>query len=188
MAKKKIKRVNPRRIPLERGEFDRAAIIKDVSYANLYFGWLLVLHAMLEQEAKTPDEVKRLWNAADRACVEEGLKAWEIHEAEQLMGLKEPHPNLNTYLVRSPVELEAFRRKARENAVFIALCSICLGLDNGGLLDREQLRRIFANVSLTLAEIESGCTSYDKLAADITRHGLTVNETDAEITLNATER
>ena len=183
----KGKRVNPRRIPLAKDKIDKAAIINDVSYANLYYAWLLVLYAMLEQEAKTPDEVKRLWNAADRACVEEGLKTWEIHDAEQLMGLKEPHPNLNMYAVRSLAELEAFKRKARENAVFIALCSICLGLDNGGLLDKAQLRRVFANVSLTLAEIESSCTSYDQLAADITRHGLSVNETDAEISLSSTE-
>mgnify|MGYP007070091722 CR=1 FL=1 len=95
MAKRK--RVNPRRIPLAKDKFDRAAIIKDVSYANLYFGWLLVLHAMLEQEAKTPDEVKRLWNAADRACVEEGLKAWDIHEAVILLdGLLRCQENIIT--------------------------------------------------------------------------------------------
>lgn len=183
----KGKRVNPRRIPLAKDKFDKAAIINDVSYANLYYAWLLVLHAMLEQEAKSPDEVKRLWNAADRACVEEGLKLREIHEAEQLMGLKEPYPNLNMYIVNSPAELEKFKQKARKNAIFIALCSICLGIDEGGMLDREQIGRIFANVALTLAEIEHGCTSYDKLAVEITSHGLTVNETDVEISLNSTE-
>lgn len=181
MAKKK--RINPRRIPMGKGKFDRDAIINDVSYANLYFGWLLVLHAMLEQEAKSADDVKKLWNTANRAFVEQGLKSWEIHEAETIMGLKEPHPNLGSYRVKSEAELEAFRRKARENSTFLALCSICLGLDSGEELSREQLRRIFSNVALTLAEIESGCTSYQQLAVEITRHGLSVTETETEVCL-----
>lgn len=185
MAKKK--RVNPHRIPISMKNVDKAAIINDASYANLYFGWLLVLHAMLEQEAKTPEEIGKLWDAADRACVEEGLKQREIRKAEEIMGLREPYPNLNTYRIKSEVELRTFRERARKNAIFLALCSICLGLDGGGLLDREQLRHIFANVALTLAEIEGGCTTYQELAEKIAQYGLTVVETESEIILSATD-
>lgn len=185
MPKKKQRRVNPHRIPMAKSKFNKEAIINDVSYGNLYYGWLLVLHSMLEHCAKTPDEIQYLWNAADKTAIQESVKSWELHKAEEIMGIMEPYPNLDFHNIRSEADLAAYRRKAGKNAIHIALCSICLGLDATERLDRAQLRAIFSNAALTLAEIEGGCSSYDQIAREIMRHGLSVDQSEEDISLRA---
>lgn len=187
MPKRRAKRVNPRNKPVPKKRFDRAAIIQEASYGNLYYGWLLVIHTMLEQGAKTPEELKNIWNAEDQVRITDSLKTWQIRDAEKIMGLKEPYPNLELHKARSEVEIEAFRRKAEKRALHTALSSIALGLDSTSLFDPEQLRQIFSNVALTLAEIESGCNSYKQLEEDVFRRGLVINQTDVDIFLETTE-
>ena len=65
--------------------FDREKIISEESAANLYYAWLLVLHTMLEHEAKTPEEVQRLWNAADQTVIQ------EVHKQLAADGGSEDH-------------------------------------------------------------------------------------------------
>lgn len=188
MPNKRGKRVNPRRIPMAKSAFDPAAVMNEESYGNRYYGWVLVLHAMLEQGIKTADEIKRIWDAANGAVLHLTLKSWEIHDAEQLMGLKEPYPHLDPRRVRSEAEAAVYRRKARENATFLALCSIALGLEASGMVDHAEQRRIFSNAALTLAEIENGCCSYKQLAGEIMRHGLVIEQTEEDIYLQATDK
>ena len=180
----KKKRVNPRRIPMPKSSFDRDVIINEASSGNLYYAWLLVLHTMLELEAKTPEEVQRLWNAADQTVIQEYISNWRLTEAAKIMGYELPYPTLEFRDVRSEAELTIYKRKAKENALHTALASICLGLDATGQLDRAQLRRIFSNVALTVAEVERGYTSYDQLAKAVTSFGLSVEQTDEDILLN----
>lgn len=183
MPKRKAKRVNPRRIPMAKSQFDSSAVTMEVSYGNRYFGWLLVLHAMLEQGVKTAEEIKDIWNTSEDSVLHLKLEQWERDEATTLMGLKEPYPNLNLHKVKSEAEAEVYRRKAKKNAIYYALCSISLGLKATGLVSDAEQQRIFPNVALTLAEIESGCNSYDQLAAEIRRHGLSLEQTDEDIFL-----
>ena len=65
----KNKRVNPRRIPMPKGSFDLDAIINEASLGNLYYAWLLVLHAILEYDAETPEEKQRFLDAANRTVM-----------------------------------------------------------------------------------------------------------------------
>ena len=154
----------------------------------MYFAWLLVLHAMLEYEAETPEEKQRLLDAANQTLIQETISNWRLMEAVKLMGYEQPYPTLEFREVRSEADLASFKRKARKISLHAALASICIGLDETGQIDRTRLRRIFSNVALTVAEIESGHSSYDELAKAVSSYGLSVDETDEDVLLTIVER
>ena len=89
--------------------FDREKIISEESAANLYYAWLLVLHTMLEHEAKTPEEVQRLWNAADQTVIQEYISNWRLMEAAKIMGYGQPYLTLGFRNVRSEAELAIYK-------------------------------------------------------------------------------
>ena len=170
----KRKRVNPRKKPIspssdELISYDRAEILRQASSGNSVYAWLLVLHTMIYHEAKSTDEVRQAWDAADTAPFHEVLTPSEIRRAEAITGLTIPYPNLEIQPIRSKGEAIAFQRKAREKALYLALFSISLGLESAMFYDETQLRRIFSNVELTLAEIDSGHSSYSRLVQDVDR-------------------
>lgn len=183
MMTKRGRRVNPHRIPISTGKFNKQAIIRAANRQDLYFGWLLVLHSMLDQGIKTPDEVKQMLDSLGEDQIRVKLMAWEMRKAEELMGIKEPYPNLEFYDPKSEGDVIAFARKAAENAIHIALCSISLCLDTAELLNRDELRKTFSNVAITLAEIEGGCNSYERISADMELHHLSITHTDKNIEL-----
>ena len=170
MAKRK--RVNPRRVPLgqaaRHGVFhQKEQILQEASSDNIIFAWLLVLHSMLFQEAATADEMRLAWDTVDHSETRECLSNHDIHQAEAVTGLKLPHPGLEIQAIRSEGEADAFRRKARENALYLALFSVALALRQSGRYEPAQIKRIFFNAVLTLAEIESGHTGFDQLLQEI---------------------
>ena len=167
MAKRKSKRVNSHRIPIGSIISNKQAIIRAASRDNLYFGWLFVLHALLDQSIKTPDEVKRIWDSIGKGSIRVKLKNSEVRRAEELIGLKEPYPYLEKYSPRTEGEAIVFARKAAKNSI--------------------QLLKVFSNVSITIAEIESGCGSYEQLLMEIERYHLTVQHSDRGIELRVME-
>ena len=187
MAKRKSKRVNSHRIPIGSIISNKQAIIRAASRDNLYFGWLFVLHALLDQSIKTPDEVKRIWDSIGKGSIRVKLKNSEVRRAEELIGLKEPYPYLEKYSPRTEGEAIVFARKAAKNSIHLALCSIGLSLNDTGLFGREELLKVFSNVSITIAEIESGCGSYEQLLMEIERYHLTVQHSDRGIELRVME-
>ena len=138
---------------MPKSSFDRDVIINEASSGNLYYAWLLVLHAMLEYEAETPEERRRLLNAANQTTIQENIRDWRLMEAAKLMGREQPYPTLGFREARSKAELAAYMRKARQNALHTALASICLGLDDTGQIDRTRLRRIRSMRSLQVFSI-----------------------------------
>ena len=71
--------------------------------------------------------------------------------------------HLSVKQIKSPVELEAFKKKVHWVAIRTALAVICLGLESTGQFTEEELRKVFFNVDLSLAEVESGRTSYEEI-------------------------
>ena len=183
MAKGKSKKVNPRRMPMIKKQFSKEAVLEEANYGNLYYGWLLVLHTMLEQSNLTVEAVKSFWDEANTTALSGSRSSYEIERAEGIMGIRKPYPNLDLMPVRSPVDLERYRRKARKNAIHIALCSICLGLDASEHYASEGLSNLFMNAMLTMAEIESGCTTFDTLSDEIAAKGVKLEQTEDDIFL-----
>ena len=91
-----------------------------------------------------------------------------LARAEKALGYS--RPNLDTRNVKSPVELEAFKRKVWRGAMETALCVVYLGLE--AHIGEDELKDIFFSADLTLAEVERGLTDFDALQREIlTRAG-----------------
>ena len=58
----------------------------------------------------------------------------------------------------------------------IAFGTISLGLYYRGHFTEEKIRRIFFNADLTLAEIEQGIISYEKISEKLLTHGIQLND------------
>ena len=167
----KLKRINPHRVPLPKNNAIREQIIERASRGNSVYAWILVLHSMLYHVAESDEERLRAWNVADSVKVRENMDLKSIHAAEDIMGLRFPYPNLARQQIASLGDAVTYERKAKENALFFGLCAIALGLQATDAYDREQMRRIFSNADLTIAEIEHGSTTYEKLAQEIKENG-----------------
>lgn len=176
MAKKK--RVNPRRIPMAREAVDKKALLEETNHENLPIAWTLVVHAMLKQGIKTVAEMEQIWAAIPDLTTEHRITTWEIEKASKLMGIQSPHPNISMQSIRSVSEIESFKKKAQEQAVFNALCFVCLMFEESKLVSPEDIKRTFANVSLTIAELESGMTSVAQMKADLAEMGLLIEDDD----------
>lgn len=69
--------------------------------------------------------------------------------------------------VNSQVGLESFKKKLNWTAIRTALGVICLGLEATGQFTEDELKKLFLNVDLSLAEVESGLTSYEAIKRDL---------------------
>lgn len=182
MPKKRSKKMNPRRIPMPKSAFDREAMLEEATKDDMYRAWLLVLNALVEQGRAEPDEFPALLDDVDDYMASPRFrgdgKDSEIASAEKLMGISSPHPNPRPDSVKSAVELECFRKKVYRIATHIALCVICLGFEAAGRFAEDELRLIFFNVELTLAEIDEGRVSYDGLEEALRGYGVEIERRD----------
>ena len=71
-------------------------------------------------------------------------------------------------MIRSPIELIRFKEKVFKVATSTSLSVICLGLEATGRFHKENLRQLFFNVDLTLAEIDNGINSFEKIEKSLT--------------------
>ena len=164
----KKKKVNPRRIPLSKSAVDKNAILEEATKDDMYRAWLLVVNALLNLELVPVNEIDHLADSINRYISSNAFKAKtrdsEMARAEEIMGMK-TYSNLNPDHIKSPVQLEVFKKKVYQVATHTALCILCLGLEHQ--LPSIDLNRLFLNVKLTMAEIDAGITTYDSLEADI---------------------
>ena len=182
MPKKRSKKINPRRIPMPKSMIDREGILEEATRDDMYHAWLLVFNALVEQGRAKPDEFPALVDDVNR--YQNGLsfrgdgKDSEIACAERIMGIPSPYANLSPDKIRSADELERFKRKVFRLATHIALCVICLGFDSTGRFTEDDLRLIFYNADLALAEIDNGCNSYDAIEDALCGYGVRIERTD----------
>ena len=99
-----------------------------------------------------------------------------MSRAERMMGIANPYEHLHPETVKSPIELELFKKKVFKVATHTALCVIYLGLESTRRFHSEDLRRLFFNVDLTLAEIDSGCNSYAALEENLASQLITIEQ------------
>ena len=158
MAKKKI---NPRRIPLSKAAVDKDKIVEEAMKDDMYHAWLLVATALVDLEYAQPSEIQILCDKVNLFAKKEATND-AMERADKLMGIG-PKPKLNIERVKSPIELEKFKKKVKQIALHTSLAVICLGLESTGKFNDGDLHRIFFNADLTQAEIDEGLEDYNNL-------------------------
>ena len=101
------KKVNPRRIPLPRNAINKDAIIEEAMKDDMAHAWLLVAGPLLDRGYDlTPlaDAVSAYVNKNTDKPTNRAM----LTRVERALGYS--RPNLDTRHVKSPVELEAFKR------------------------------------------------------------------------------
>ena len=88
-----------------------------------------------------------------------------ITRVEKALGFSKPR--IDPSHVKSPVELEAFKRKVWRVAIETALCVVYLGLE--AHIGEDELKDIFFSADLTLAEVEHGIANFDEIKKDISK-------------------
>ncbi len=69
----------------------------------------------------------------------------------------------------------------RKIAIHTALCVLCLGLERSGMLTLGELRRVFFDVDLTMAELDAAITSYGDLEKRLLAHGVQLEKENADM-------
>ena len=165
------RRVNPRRIPVGVNKIDKEKLDNEATRKNLYHAWLLVVHSILSQEVSTVEDKDLAWKVVDCVKVKEAITKEEIHMAESIVCGTMPHPNISQFKINHVGDKEVYLRRATENALHIALCSVALGLKDSGLYSDGKLKKIFMNVELTLSELDGGLTDWNQLAKEVLKEG-----------------
>ena len=157
------KKVNPRRIPLPRNAINKDAIIEEAMKDDMAHAWLLVAGPLLDEGYELAPLAEAVNTHIDKTA---GAKdKASLRRAEAALHITQPR--LDADQVRSPVELEAFKKKVRRVAINTALCVVYLGLEK--LIPAETLNRIFFSADLTLAEVDQEITDYGELERELLR-------------------
>ena len=109
-----------------KGCVTEGSTLEEAMENDMVHAWLLVGAPLLDEGY----ELRQLADAVNRYIdkTAEAKNKRELLRAEAALGIVQPR--LDADQVRSPVELEAFKKKVRRVAVNTALCIIYLGLDN----------------------------------------------------------
>ena len=91
-----------------------------------------------------------------------------------------PYENLNISAVKSPYDLEKFKKKVKRLALHTSLCVLAFGLEESGKYSEEELRSIFFSVDLTLAEIEAGINSYKNIEKELAAMSLVIDVAETQ--------
>ena len=178
MAKKRSKKINPRRIPMPKSMIDCNEILEEATREDMYHAWLLVFNAMVEQNRIEIDEIPALADEVKSHVGSASLHDDKLVQAERIMGIPTPYKNLNPDNIKSLVELERFKQKVYKIAIHTSLSVICLGLNSTERFTEDELRQIFFNVDLTLSEIDHGCNSFHEIENALTQTGLLIERVD----------
>ena len=169
----KKRRVNPRRIPLPKSKIDSETILDEATKDDIYRAWLLVGNAILELDLIPSDALPQLVNKVNQYIAEpsdDAKRTAEMLRAERTMGIPIPAKRLNPQDVHSEAELKSFKKKVYRLATFTALCVLYLALEKSSFFDEQKLSRVFLNVNVAMAEIESGINSYGQLEKELGKY------------------
>lgn len=188
----KKRKVNPHRIPISRAEVNPEAIMREVSIGNLYYAWLLIIPELMKLPNYEKQDIVFFSDAVDDYLVSSQTKdakyEAELRKAVQVVGAPAPHLDVDFACIRSLGALETVKSKLRENALYSAMCLICLGITATNRVEAEQIKQIFLNACITLDEIRSGLISYADLSRQLSSAGIVVLDSgDDEISLSVSQ-
>ena len=154
------KKVNPRRIPMQKTSIDSRQIIKDSLQSSMAHAWYLVVSALLETELANPEEIVTLYSEVSQFTWTAKPDIFMLDRAERLMGKERPAA-LDASHINSEYELNKYKKNVEKMSLHTSLCVICLGLEKR--FSSDELRRLFFVEDLTEAEIHSGRLDYKEL-------------------------
>lgn len=176
----KRRRTNKNRIPISAASINEERIIGEASIGNMFYAWLLVIPTLMEQESVSRERIQKLWDIGNGYIENPQTIGSNVSavtkEIESIIGLPEPYPMIDFTKVRTEGDLAVLKRKLKKNALHAALCIIALAMKSTKLYSSEDLRRIFFNVDLTMAEIGSNATSYEHLLEKVRSYGIELSE------------
>ena len=176
MPRRKNRRINPHRKPVSRAEIDQDELVEEQKTGALCHAWLLILSALLEIDGITAEQIVEIWSEANQfvsqPMIAEADYLKHVKRAEALMGMEMPYRHIDLDKVRNEGDLDAVKRKLKENAVHAALCLICLGLETTDRFTADEIGKLFLNADITLAEIESGRHSYQQITGELENVGI----------------
>ena len=178
----KRKKINPRRIPIAKSEIDKDAILDEATKDDMYRAWLLVAYSLIELEILHPSQIGILADQINKQIGVKRFKAddYEMRRIENLIGLQPRYGHLDISHVKSSRDLEKFKKKVEKVAIHTSLCVVAFGLEASDIFNAEQLRIIFFNIDLTLAEIDAGCNSYKEIESFLAEKSMLVDVTENE--------
>ena len=121
MSKKKL---NHRRIPLDKSSLDPEAIKSDAAKIGLTRAWLLVANALSELQYIPIDQIAPLADTVNRMEV----KKADFPRAERITGLEVPTYTIDMKQINSQVDLDKMRRRVEEIGMKAGLRTLCAGL------------------------------------------------------------
>ena len=161
---------------MAKSQIKNSEILEEATKDDMFHAWLLVLNALIDQDKINKEEIPELVNCVNRymqrTTYAQNEKDKNLRRAVHLMGIPCPYDHISPDGVKSTVELQAFKKKVHKVAMHTALSVVCLGMDSFGKYDSEEIRSIFFNVDLTLAEMEHGMTSYSELYEHLENRGI----------------
>ncbi len=167
------KKVNPRRIPLAKSAIHEDAIIEEAVKDDMAHAWLLVAGALLDAGYELAPLASAVNEYITRASGKN--RKQEMLRAEETLGIV--HPDLKHCRIKSPVELEAFKRKVKSVAVNTALCVVYLGLET--MIPADELKRVFFSADLTLAEVNRGLTNYEEIQQELLKRAADLGQIES---------
>lgn len=174
------KRTNQNRIPLSANAVDINKLVDAANAGNMYRAYLLVTTVLIEQEGAAAERIFELWSAASQYADNYLAKLSDtkpaVREIEQIIGLHTPYPQIDFGAIRTQGDLAVIKRKLERNALHAAFCTIALGFRSTRQFTDDHLRLLFLNADLTLAEIERGKTSFERLQSAIQAYGIVIKE------------
>ena len=167
---------------MAKSEIDKDAILDEATKDDMYRAWLLVAHSLIELDFLSPSQIGILADNINKQIGAKRFKAddYEMRRIESLIGLPPRYGHLDISYVKSPHDLEKFKKKVEKVAVHTSLCVVAFGLEASKRFSAEQLRRIFFDVDLTLAEIDRGCNSYKEIEGMLAEKSMVVEVDENE--------
>ena len=120
----KTKKLNPRRIPLDKSSLDPEAIKSEAAEIGLYRAWLLIANGLLELDYVSPDQITALADTVNSMEV----TRLDFPRAERLTGLEVPTYTIDMKQINSQVDLDRMKRRVEEIALRASLRTLCVGL------------------------------------------------------------
>lgn len=165
MASKK-KKLNPNRIPVSQKDISVNEEITKTTIDMTYRGWLIMLGALADFYETTREDVLALW-AEVNSYAGTVRSYWSaeryLKKLETLTGLSMPFGMVSAENITNQAELNRFRRKVEQNALYSAIALIAEPMVEKKMFSEEKLCEVIRRALSLNEEITDKSISEDDI-------------------------